>query len=319
MVFVNDPLKMFSGKPYQIEENVFLKMISPKDIEEFGESEYMSMVFMLCSSPYDNMYFLHKNNIDWKKYTRYSFFCDMVLTIDANLRKQRLENETKINRLYEENKNIKALFRTLKGTNVEKGKLDKKNSAITSTYNLYCNNIRKIKKSKLENKKMKSKIDFLFDECCNVNMLDYDVYTLNEKEDVLYNPKTKHIFTDDLRKLFVRFLQKHNYIQDTKVEKISDPISEMLIMESKKIEYENSLKNKNSSSVFLDIITALMVYFQNPDEGVFMSYNLYKLNYLFEKCITKEKADKLSIGVYTGNLKMEKVMKDLDWVFQRNK
>lgn len=73
-----DELKLYFGFDYQINEHITIRNPKVRDIVEFGEAEYFSLVSLLAATPSDFISPLADCGIDWEKLTDYEFFHSLI-------------------------------------------------------------------------------------------------------------------------------------------------------------------------------------------------------------------------------------------------
>lgn len=80
--FEYDEMRLFFGYDYVINDKITLKSPTVRDIVEFGEAKFYSMMFALCSTPSDYMSQLWEQGIDWVEYDEFEFFAMMAKGVD---------------------------------------------------------------------------------------------------------------------------------------------------------------------------------------------------------------------------------------------
>lgn len=74
-MFAVDEIRLLSGKPFDIGIGITLYQPTVREISDFGESEYMSLVNALTSEPFDMPYYLDQMGIDFEKIKPFELFC----------------------------------------------------------------------------------------------------------------------------------------------------------------------------------------------------------------------------------------------------
>ena len=70
----NDPLRIYRGEDYVINEQIRVHQPTLGEIADFGEQRYFSTVHMLCATPTDCKYQLHLQGIDWETISDFELF-----------------------------------------------------------------------------------------------------------------------------------------------------------------------------------------------------------------------------------------------------
>lgn len=71
---MNDPLKVFRGKDYIINDYVKIHKPTLDEITDFGEADYWSLIYGFCATPTDMKWQLHQIGKDWNKMSDYDLF-----------------------------------------------------------------------------------------------------------------------------------------------------------------------------------------------------------------------------------------------------
>lgn len=79
-----EPLDLYVGKPYKINDKIICYQPKIGDIIEYGETAYFSMVHTLCATPADMKVRLFDAGISWMDINNFELFCMIVqsLTVD---------------------------------------------------------------------------------------------------------------------------------------------------------------------------------------------------------------------------------------------
>ena len=71
-------LKIYFGQPYQITEKITIYQPSIRDIMEYGENEFFSMLYIFIGNTTMRRLELWENGMDWNKICDYELFCSFV-------------------------------------------------------------------------------------------------------------------------------------------------------------------------------------------------------------------------------------------------
>ena len=77
-----DQLKLFAGSPIQISKYVTVRNCKLKEILEFGEEEYWSIVSYICSTSFDHRVFLDDFGIDYLDIDDWNMFLNFRYALD---------------------------------------------------------------------------------------------------------------------------------------------------------------------------------------------------------------------------------------------
>lgn len=73
-----DELKLLLGEEYEVTEHIKIRQPTLREIAQFGEQRYMSMLSAFVCSPFDMIVQLDEIGIDFTTITAYNLFCLMV-------------------------------------------------------------------------------------------------------------------------------------------------------------------------------------------------------------------------------------------------
>lgn len=77
-IFSVDPLQLYMGYDYKINDKIIIKQPTMKDITNVGEQDYFSMVYTLCANPTDMKVELWDIGIDWCEIEDFELFMILV-------------------------------------------------------------------------------------------------------------------------------------------------------------------------------------------------------------------------------------------------
>ena len=70
-----EPLDLYVGKPYRINDKIICYQPKIGDIVDYGENAYFSMVHTLCATPADMKVRLFDAGINWMEISSFEIFC----------------------------------------------------------------------------------------------------------------------------------------------------------------------------------------------------------------------------------------------------
>ena len=70
-----EPLDLYVGKPYRINDKIICYQPKIGDIADYGENAYFSMVHTLCATPADMKVRLFDAGINWMEISSFEIFC----------------------------------------------------------------------------------------------------------------------------------------------------------------------------------------------------------------------------------------------------
>lgn len=73
-----DPLRLYFGDPYPIDEDIVIYQPSLEDIMLMGEDNFYQMLFIFIGNTTYRKVFLWDNGIDWNKISDFELFCNLV-------------------------------------------------------------------------------------------------------------------------------------------------------------------------------------------------------------------------------------------------
>ncbi|MEY8365738.1 hypothetical protein AALA22_08860 [Anaerovoracaceae bacterium 41-7] len=73
-----EKLKLISGDPYYVNDNMTIQNPTLEDIRVYGEQEYWQLVSMICSTSYDIRFNLDDMGIDYEDIEDFTVFCMIV-------------------------------------------------------------------------------------------------------------------------------------------------------------------------------------------------------------------------------------------------
>lgn len=73
-----DPLKIYFGDPYPINEQIVVYQPSIEDIMKYGELDFFTMLYIFIGNTTHYKLWLWENGIDWNKISDYELFCNTV-------------------------------------------------------------------------------------------------------------------------------------------------------------------------------------------------------------------------------------------------
>lgn len=73
-IFSVDPLQLYMGYDYKINDNIIIHQPKMRDITNVGEQEYFSMVYTICANPTDMKVKLWDIGIDWCEIEDFDLF-----------------------------------------------------------------------------------------------------------------------------------------------------------------------------------------------------------------------------------------------------
>lgn len=79
-----DALQLYFGDPYVINDKITVFQPKIKDIVEYGEASYMSMIHTICSIPSDLKSQLWDMNLDWTQISDFELFVMLSQTMTVN-------------------------------------------------------------------------------------------------------------------------------------------------------------------------------------------------------------------------------------------
>jgi hypothetical protein len=73
-LFSVDPLQLYMGYDYKINDKIHILQPTMRDITNMGEQDYFSMVYTLCANPTDMKLGLWEAGIDWNDIDDFELF-----------------------------------------------------------------------------------------------------------------------------------------------------------------------------------------------------------------------------------------------------
>lgn len=79
-----DALKLYFGDPYEITDDITVYQPTIRDIIDYGENEFWSMLYCFIGNTTYRRLSLWKSGVDWNKISDYELFCNLthMLTLD---------------------------------------------------------------------------------------------------------------------------------------------------------------------------------------------------------------------------------------------
>ena len=83
-VFEYDMLKMYFGDPYKVTDDIVIYQPTIQDIIDYGEMDFWSMVYSLCTNPTGVRLKLWDIGIDWNKMTDFQLFISVIRSMSVD-------------------------------------------------------------------------------------------------------------------------------------------------------------------------------------------------------------------------------------------
>lgn len=82
-VFNYDMLRMYFGDDYKVTEKIIIHQPSIQEIIDYGERDFYSMVYSLCTNPTGVRLQLWQNGVDWNKISDYELFASLIQSFNV--------------------------------------------------------------------------------------------------------------------------------------------------------------------------------------------------------------------------------------------
>ena len=79
-----DPLRLYFGDPYPVNDDITIYQPSLADIMELGENNFYAMLFVFIGNSTYRKVFLWENGIDWNRISDYELFCNLVRALKVD-------------------------------------------------------------------------------------------------------------------------------------------------------------------------------------------------------------------------------------------
>ena len=80
-MFAVDEIRLLRGKPFDVGVGITLYQPTMAEIAEYGEAEYLNLVSVLTSEPFDMPYYLDQMGIDFEKIKPFDLFCILIMGV----------------------------------------------------------------------------------------------------------------------------------------------------------------------------------------------------------------------------------------------